>query len=166
MGESSTPPECPWMSPPWVTLNYRYKDGAGFGEWWDQDWAHNIYQKMNYDFVDTCLYLYPAFQQILPFGIIDIEWSGKFLFPELSQSGQPLQILQSMHPQLMYCRYMLHGFRSISRNDVYRSETGFVDEIVETGRYEARNSTINMIYTVFVDIIGKLYNYDTFEILL
>ena len=63
--------------------HHRYKEGAGFGEWWDQDCGHNLYSKINYDFLNNYLYLYlyPADYTI-----------RNHLFPAIRQ------ILLSVHP--------------------------------------------------------------------
>ena len=74
------------------TLHCWYKEGAGFGEWWEWDCAHNLYSKINYDFLNPYLYLYPAIRsillsriiairQILLSGIICIWLSGRFYYP-------------------------------------------------------------------------------------
>ena len=55
--------------------------------WWKRDRAYNIYSKMNYDFDNNYLYLYPAIRPILLSGIICIVLSGKFYCLELSVSG-------------------------------------------------------------------------------
>ena len=65
--------------------------------WRERDRAHNIYSKINFDFVNNYLYLYPTIRPILLSGIICIPLSGKFYYPELSVSGYQ-QILLSMHP--------------------------------------------------------------------
>ena len=80
-------PKC--HCPEWIGTSYnRYKEGGGFGEWWEQDCAHNIDSKISYDFLNNYLYLYPAIRQILLSGIICIRLSGKFYYPELSVSGK------------------------------------------------------------------------------
>ena len=49
---------CPeWIGTSYYTC-YRYKEGTGFGERWELDRAHNLYTKMNYDFLNNYLYLY------------------------------------------------------------------------------------------------------------
>ena len=79
--------------------------------WWERDRAHNIYLKINYDFVNNYLYLYPTIRPILISRIICIRLSGKFYYPELSVSGYPANftIRASQIARLVYYRIQWEG---------------------------------------------------------
>ena len=49
--------------------------------WLERDRAHDIYSKINSDFVNNSLYLYPVILLILLSGIICVGLSGKFYYP-------------------------------------------------------------------------------------